>query len=177
MHDIGRTTYGPRIIRAQVRLPERRKSMGVHNLLRGHISVNHALPHLLGKDVAKLHPDWFPAFSGRPFDPETWKGQLPHPVFTNPDAAHKVAGDAIAYFDNNPHAYHFKQPGNNALFGDLETYEGLWIRRTFSGASWTIATRFLRSTTQWPRNAASFTRSVTLAHWPIRSTRMCPSFP
>ncbi len=126
--DIGRTIMRPSFYSREMyglRGSDGR-AWGVHNLLRGHISMNHALPYLLGKDVAKQHPDWFPAFSGRPFDPATWKGQLPHPVFTNPEAAHKVAGDAIAYFDKNPGKPTFSiSPADNGLFGDLDTYEGL----------------------------------------------------
>ncbi|HGP4983533.1 TPA: hypothetical protein ACLNKM_003662, partial [Vibrio cholerae O1] len=102
---------------------EEGRQWAIHNLLRGHVSMNHALPTLLDRAVAERHPDWFPAFSGKPFDPAQWKGKIPHPVFTNPGVAHKVAEDAIHYFDTHPGTPSFAiSPADHSLFGDLATY-------------------------------------------------------
>jgi len=102
------------------------RAWGVRNLLRGHINMTHSLPALLSKDVAGRHPDWFPSFDGKPFDPQTWSGRIPHPVFTNGELADFVAARVCEYFAVHPDMPSFSiSPADTSLFGDLDIYAGL----------------------------------------------------
>jgi hypothetical protein len=99
---------------------------GTHNLLRNHLSMSHALPRFLDRDCARTHPDWFPSFDGKPFDPGAWKGHLPHPVFTKPELAEYIAGKADEFFNANPGTPSFSiSPDDTSLYGDLDAYAGL----------------------------------------------------
>jgi len=90
-----------------------------HNMLRGHVSMSHALPRILNSEVASSHPDWFPRFEGKSFDPDQWKGPIPHPVFTNAEVMDYVAARTEAFFDANPNMLSFSiSPGDTSLFGD-----------------------------------------------------------
>jgi hypothetical protein len=96
----------------------------IHSALVEHVNMHHSLHALLGKDVARAHPDWFPKFNGKPYNPETQKGQGPHPNFASREAADYVAEKAIRYFDANPQKESFSiSPADNTLFGDLDAYK------------------------------------------------------
>jgi hypothetical protein len=99
----------------------------LHNMLRGHVSMNHSLDKLLDRSVALEHPDWFPPFSGKAFDPTKWKWRIPHPVYSNPELVHFVAQRACEYFDANHGLPTFSiSPSDSSLFGDLEIYGPLY---------------------------------------------------
>jgi len=97
-----------------------------HNAICGRISMNHALHKILGRDVANAHPEWFPPFDGKSFDPASWKGVLPHPNFANPEVARYVAQLALDYFDAHPESPTFSiSPADTSLFGDVDNYAPL----------------------------------------------------
>jgi hypothetical protein len=105
---------------------EETKQWFLHNALVEHLHGHHSLNWILNKDVAREHPEWFPRFDGKPYDPNSFKGQVPHPDYLNGDMAQYVAGKAVEFFDKNPCDPCFSiSPPDNTLFGDLDAYEGL----------------------------------------------------
>lgn len=102
------------------------KQWFIHSALVENLHGHHSLNWILNKDVAREHPDWFPCFDGKPYHPDTIRGQGPHPDYLNTDAAQYVADKAMAFFDENPGELCFSiSPPDNTLFGDLDAYKGL----------------------------------------------------
>ena len=102
------------------------KAWQIRNCLVEHVQGNHSLHNLFDKSLAREHPDWFPTFDGKPYNPDVRKGPCPHPNFLNKEAAKYVAGNAIAYFNAHPQAIGYSiSPADNTLFGDLDAYRGI----------------------------------------------------
>jgi hypothetical protein len=100
----------------------------MHNLLGERIDMHQQMPGLLTKKVASKHPEWFPSFNEKAYDPATWKGPVPHPVFTNEEVARYIADRACDYFSDNPMKPSFSiSPNDTSLFGDLDEYKGVIV--------------------------------------------------
>lgn len=92
-----------------------------HNLLRGHVHMNHALLQYLTPDVAHAHPEWFPQSSGHPFDPDTPQRFWPQPRFELDALQAFIASSVCRFFEQNPTRLTASiSPADTANFGDME---------------------------------------------------------
>ncbi|HNX04635.1 MAG TPA: DUF4838 domain-containing protein, partial [Opitutales bacterium] len=96
------------------------------NMLREHIQMGHNLQTIFTPEVARAHPEWFPKFGGRAFDVDSWKGPIPHPLFTSAEAADYAADKILEYFRTHPgEATCSISPYDSSLFGDDGQYPDL----------------------------------------------------
>ncbi len=102
---------------------------GLRNGVRGHLSMNHALPQILGANATDEHPEWFPRFDGLAANEITWsRRRPPHPLYTS-EAMAKAASEAAAkWFRANPASSSFSiSPPDTSLVGDLEAYRSVIV--------------------------------------------------